>query len=75
MNNNSDADLICVTQTLAKDAYVLFQLGKYGECVKVLNQILEKKPDDPKVNNEFTCFVYLFRCGLELRYVLICESR
>ncbi|KAK1413976.1 hypothetical protein QVD17_29713 [Tagetes erecta] len=49
VNNNSDADVICVTQTLARDAYVLFQLGKYGECVKVLNQILEKKLDDPKV--------------------------
>ncbi|KAI3775430.1 hypothetical protein L1987_50006 [Smallanthus sonchifolius] len=45
----SDADLISVTQTLAKDAYVLFQLGKYADCVKVLNQILDKKADDPKV--------------------------
>lgn len=45
----SDADLISVTQTLAKEAYVLFQLGKYVECLKVLNQILEKKADDPKV--------------------------
>ncbi|KAL4589821.1 hypothetical protein LXL04_002731 [Taraxacum kok-saghyz] len=45
----SDTDLISVTQTLAKEAYVLFQLGKYVECLKVLNQILEKKADDPKV--------------------------
>ncbi|KAI3790297.1 hypothetical protein L2E82_03242 [Cichorium intybus] len=45
----SDADLISVTQALAKEAYVLFQLGKYVECLKVLNQILEKKADDPKV--------------------------
>ncbi|KAI3814635.1 hypothetical protein L1987_14278 [Smallanthus sonchifolius] len=45
----SDADLISVTQTLAKDAYVLFQLGKYADCLKVLNQILDKKADDPKV--------------------------
>ncbi|XP_024980153.1 CCR4-NOT transcription complex subunit 10-B isoform X2 [Cynara cardunculus var. scolymus] len=56
-NNNSrgdassspDADLISVTQTLAKEAYVLFQLGKYVDCLKVLNQILEKKADDPKI--------------------------
>ncbi|KAI3771536.1 hypothetical protein L6452_02701 [Arctium lappa] len=56
-NNNSrgdvstspDADLISVTQTLAKEAYVLFQLGKYVDCLKVLNQILEKKSDNPKI--------------------------
>ncbi|KAK9060709.1 hypothetical protein SSX86_021415 [Deinandra increscens subsp. villosa] len=47
----SDSDLISVTQALAKDAYVLFQLGKYADCLKVLNQILEKKADDPKVNS------------------------
>ncbi|KAK9071364.1 hypothetical protein SSX86_009932 [Deinandra increscens subsp. villosa] len=46
---SSDAELISVTQSLAKEAYVLFQLGKYGDCFKVLNQILDKKPDDPKV--------------------------
>ncbi|KAL8247957.1 hypothetical protein R6Q59_009173 [Mikania micrantha] len=45
----SEAELISVTQTLAKDAYVLFQLGKYVDCLKVLNQILEMKADDPKV--------------------------
>ncbi|KAJ0724315.1 putative tetratricopeptide-like helical domain superfamily [Helianthus annuus] len=45
----ADVDIISVTQTLAKDAYVLFQLGKYAECVKVLNQVLEKKADDLKV--------------------------
>ncbi|KAK1417228.1 hypothetical protein QVD17_26353 [Tagetes erecta] len=48
-SSSSDADLISVTQTLAKEAYVLFQLGKYVDCLKVLNRILEKKPDDPKV--------------------------
>ncbi|XP_076957024.1 uncharacterized protein LOC143632363 [Bidens hawaiensis] len=48
-NNNSDGELITVTQALAKEAYVCFQLGKYADCLKVLSQILEKKPDDPKV--------------------------
>ncbi|KAJ9557964.1 hypothetical protein OSB04_012578 [Centaurea solstitialis] len=48
-SNSPDADLISVTQTLAKEAYVLFQLGKYVDCLKVLNQILEKKQDDPKI--------------------------
>lgn len=51
-----DAELMSVTQTLAKEAYVLFQLGKYADCLKVLNQILEKKTDDPKVNS----LIYVF---------------
>ncbi|XP_076902225.1 uncharacterized protein LOC143556898 [Bidens hawaiensis] len=48
-NNNTDGELITVTQALAKEAYVCFQLGKYADCLKVLSQVLEKKPDDPKV--------------------------
>ncbi|XP_071742229.1 uncharacterized protein [Rutidosis leptorrhynchoides] len=58
-NNNSsrmdvslsavDADLISVTQTLAKEAHEFFQSGKYADCLRVLNQILEKNSDDPKI--------------------------
>nr|GEW15225.1 CCR4-Not transcription complex subunit 10-like [Tanacetum cinerariifolium] len=38
-------------ETLAKEANVCFQLGKYVDCVKLLNQILEdNKPNDhPKI--------------------------
>ncbi|XP_076915403.1 uncharacterized protein LOC143574747 [Bidens hawaiensis] len=46
---DSDGEAISVTQTLAKEAYVCFQLGKYADSVRVLNRILEQKPDDPKV--------------------------
>ncbi|PWA78907.1 Tetratricopeptide-like helical [Artemisia annua] len=41
-----------VRETLAKEAYVCFQLGKYADCVKLLNQILldnNHKPNDPKI--------------------------
>lgn len=34
---------------LAKDAALHFQSGKFTECVEVLNQLLQKKQDDPKV--------------------------
>nr|XP_043624555.1 CCR4-NOT transcription complex subunit 10 isoform X2 [Erigeron canadensis] len=49
---SDDVDLITETQTLAKEAYVMFQLGKYSDCLKLLNQILDKKADDPKKRNE-----------------------
>ncbi|CAJ2634703.1 unnamed protein product [Trifolium pratense] len=34
---------------LAKDATVHYQSGNFVECVHVMNQILQKKPKDPKV--------------------------
>ncbi|CAI8610410.1 unnamed protein product [Vicia faba] len=34
---------------LAKDAAMHYQSGKFGECVEVMNQLLQKKPNDPKV--------------------------
>ena len=50
-NNSEGGDVMTsVRETLAKEAYVCFQLGKYGDCVKLLNQILDNhKPNDPKV--------------------------
>lgn len=56
-SSSSDSELISVTQTLAKEAYVCFQLGKYVECLKVLNQILEMKADDPKVSCLLVCLL------------------
>ncbi|XP_014509331.1 CCR4-NOT transcription complex subunit 10 isoform X2 [Vigna radiata var. radiata] len=38
-----------VAVALAKDAALHFQSGKFAECVEVLNQLLQKKQDDPKV--------------------------
>lgn len=45
-----DGEVLAVTCKLAKDAALLFQGGRYAECVEVLNQILQKKEEeDPKV--------------------------
>ncbi|XP_047168967.1 CCR4-NOT transcription complex subunit 10 isoform X1 [Vigna umbellata] len=38
-----------VAVALAKDAALHFQSDKFAECVEVLNQLLQKKQDDPKV--------------------------
>ncbi|QCD80618.1 CCR4-NOT transcription complex subunit 10 isoform X2 [Vigna unguiculata] len=38
-----------VAVALAKDAALHFQSGKFAECAEVLNQLLQKKQDDPKV--------------------------
>ncbi|CAJ1944628.1 unnamed protein product [Sphenostylis stenocarpa] len=38
-----------VAVALAKDAALHFQSGRFAECVEVLNQLLQKKQDDPKV--------------------------
>lgn len=50
-NNSEGGDVMTsVRETLAKEAYVCFQLGKYVDCVKLLNQILDNhKPNDPKI--------------------------
>ncbi|CAK8563455.1 unnamed protein product [Lathyrus sativus] len=34
---------------LAKDAAMHYQSGKFVECLEVMNQLLQKKPEDPKV--------------------------
>ncbi|GAB4828245.1 hypothetical protein Ancab_035157 [Ancistrocladus abbreviatus] len=45
----ADDDGVLSATSLAKEATALFQARKYGECVDVLNQLLQKKEDDPKV--------------------------
>ncbi|KAF7806430.1 CCR4-NOT transcription complex subunit 10 isoform X1 [Senna tora] len=51
-----------VTVALAKDAALHFQSGKFAESVEVLNQLLHKKPDDPKVLHNIAIAEY-FRDG------------
>ncbi|XP_061350726.1 uncharacterized protein LOC133295872 [Gastrolobium bilobum] len=46
---DGDDGVFTVTVALTKDAALHFQSGKFAECVEVLNQLLQKKPDDPKV--------------------------
>ncbi|OIW18591.1 hypothetical protein TanjilG_13343 [Lupinus angustifolius] len=46
---DNDNAVFAVTVSLAKDAVLHFQSGKFAECVEVLNQLLHKKQHDPKV--------------------------
>ncbi|KAA8522988.1 hypothetical protein F0562_009411 [Nyssa sinensis] len=47
--SSADDDIILsVTAGLAKEASLLFHSGKFAECIDVLNQLLQKKEDDPK---------------------------
>lgn len=48
-DGSEDDGAVSLTAALAKDAASLFQSGKYAGCVEVLNQLLQKKEDDPKV--------------------------
>lgn len=44
-----DEGAMSVNSGLAKEAALLFQSGKYADCVRVLYQLLQKKEGDPKV--------------------------
>lgn len=46
----AEDDGAVLAEGLAKEAAVLFQSGKFAECLRILNQLLQKKEDDPKVN-------------------------
>ncbi|XP_057968506.1 uncharacterized protein LOC131157997 [Malania oleifera] len=54
--------VLSVAAALAKDAGLLFQSRKFAECVDVLNQLLQKKEDDPKVLHNIAIAEY-FRDG------------
>lgn len=40
---------LTVVAGLAKEAALLFQAGKFGDCLRILNRLLHKKGDDPRV--------------------------
>ncbi|KAJ8559911.1 hypothetical protein K7X08_003969 [Anisodus acutangulus] len=44
-----DDGALSVTSGLAKEAALLFQSGKFADCVRVLHQLLQKKEGDLKV--------------------------
>lgn len=58
-SGTDDDAVLSVAAALAKDAALHFQTGKFSECVEVLNQLLLKKENDPKVSLStlaYTCF-------------------
>lgn len=48
--NEDDGVLSAAAAGLARDASVAFHSGKFSECVDLLNQLLQKKENDPKVS-------------------------
>ncbi|XP_048332822.2 uncharacterized protein LOC107428242 isoform X1 [Ziziphus jujuba] len=61
-SSTEDDAVLSIVTTLAKDAALHFQSGKFSECVEVLNQLLHKKQDDPKVLHNIAIAEY-FRRG------------
>lgn len=50
MRGSTEDDVaLSVADGLAKEAALLFQAGKFVECVNLLKHLLDKKVDDPKV--------------------------
>ncbi|KAL3840756.1 hypothetical protein ACJIZ3_025347 [Penstemon smallii] len=49
-----DDGSLSVAAGLAKEAAVFFQSGKFSECLRILNQLLQKKEGDPKVRHNIT---------------------
>ncbi|TXG61876.1 hypothetical protein EZV62_013239 [Acer yangbiense] len=59
---DDDGGLLSVTASLAKEASLYFQSRKFDECLDLLSQLPEKKPDDPKVLHNIAIAEY-FRDG------------
>ncbi|EPS65667.1 hypothetical protein M569_09110 [Genlisea aurea] len=49
-----DDGSLSVAAGLAKEAALLFQSGKFSECLEILNQLLLQKVDDPKVHHNIS---------------------
>lgn len=63
VNSSGDDDgVLSVTATLAKEAALYFQSRKFDECLDLLKQLLEKKPNDPKVISGFICRFPAMKC-------------
>ncbi|CAA2939105.1 Hypothetical predicted protein [Olea europaea subsp. europaea] len=45
---SEDDGSLSIAAGLAKEAGLLFQVRKYVDCLRVLNQLLQRKEDDPK---------------------------
>lgn len=56
--NEDDGVLSAAAAGLARDASVAFHSGKFSECVDLLNQLLQKKENDPKVHHNIAIARY-----------------
>lgn len=54
--DGEDDSALLVAAGLAKEAVMLFQNGKFSECLRVLSQLAQKKEVDPKVNYIFQSY-------------------
>lgn len=61
-SGEDDGGVLSVTATLAKEAALYFQSRKFDECLDLLKQLLDKKPDDPKILHNIAIVEY-FRDG------------
>lgn len=61
-SGEDDGGVLSVTATLAKEAALYFQSRKFDECLDLLKQLLDKKPDDPKILHNIAIAEY-FRDG------------
>ena len=73
-----DDGVVSVSASLAKEASVLFQSEKFVECVQVLNQLMEKKQDDPKVSHKLSLLFGISCCEFKfifckLIYQILCS--
>lgn len=62
-SGEDDSGVLSVTATLAKEAALYFQSRKFDECLDLLKQLLDKKPDDPKVISIFVCEITFGVCS------------
>lgn len=61
-SGEDDSGVLSVTASLAKEAALYFQSRKFDECLDLLKQLLDKKPDDPKILHNIAIAEY-FRDG------------
>lgn len=53
-----DGALSALAAGLARDASIAFHSGRFSECVDLLNQLLQKKDNDPKVHHNIAISRY-----------------
>lgn len=50
---------LTITVAMAKEAAMHYQSGNFDECLELLHQLLEQKPNDPKVMKFISPFCFV----------------